>query len=757
VTKSFGRNVSYVNSTLLARGTNVVEDTLRNLLGKFYVVDENSTIQYEEYIAPPEEFESEVMTSDTTKNPFLSVKFKTNVEDAEREQESLGFATNTEETFFDHHFKRILPINLSLLEKVNKVGVAKYVDMNPTYNFYVPPYESLLRENGGIKENVLPNFYSIYSEGVYDQSDVTKINSLDGNFDTDLRAEFLSVMGKEEENIVDRYAEYYKQFSESANIIIKKKDIVSDEEDSRDGLTILNDISDGYDTFVFTDSSIPLLTTEASKAQSFPMYNEIKFSTDKNTAFANILRELKLGVDIINFIRATPPSDVLFGSSKQEYIPAPQEDTAPQEISTYKEEQLRTWNVKEWIVDRIFEDPDAGLKIGKRQDRPNQANGAIQELFTKMILGAKVNRLSKNKSRTYEQMMAGKSCYSEAVFYKITKYSSKDPITPITTYYVPNSGDLDVCRIIDTQVKYGKGYRYTIMSYVLVMGSQYKYQKINRGPNGTTNFTPIVNPSIMLMEMPFHVAENMLVLDSPPMAPEVSIVPFKNVDNKVLINFNGATGDRVLLPVEINSRDKIIINLLRQSQKRGDAKLRFKSDDAPTLFEIYRMDTPPKSYRDFEGKKIAEASTDNIATSAAFKDTITPNMKYYYTFRVKDIHNHFSNPTIVYELEMKKDSSAPFLSVSAFDMSTEKENKNQAPSKKMRRYVQIIPTVPQGLLNVSNSQLLNVKTVKNVTSVVLGVANEKLWGRKFRVRFTSKKTGRKIDLDVNFTVEHKLK
>lgn len=754
--KSFGKNVSYVNSTLIAQGENIVEDTLRNLLGKFYVLDENSTIQYEEYSNPPTEFSSKVSKSDLTKRSFLQVKFTSKVDNPKEEQQALAFVTNTEETFFDHHFKRTLPIDFSLLEKVNKVGTAKYIDTNPTYNFYVPIYESFIENNTNVTENVLPNFYSIYSEGVYEQDNVKKLNSLDGNFETELRSEFLSAIGKEEEKLRDRYSEYFTQYAQSANIIVKEKNIVSDTEDSRDGITILNDMSNGYNTFVFTESSIPLLTTEASKGESFPMYNEIKFSTDKNTTFANILKDLKLGTDIINFTQAGS-LDIRFGSTTQAYTPSPLKDVPPQETSIYKEAQIRTWDVREWIVDKIFTDPSVGVKIGDSQKEKTAANKSVQELFTKMLLGAKVNQFSKNKFRTFEQMMAGKASYSEAVFYKVIKYSSDEPNIPIMTYYVPNSGDLDICRLIDTQVKYGKKYRYSILSYLLVLGSQYKYETSNSADAETMNFTPLVSPSIKLMEVPFHLAEDMMVLDSPPMPPETSIVPFKNVDNRILVNFNGSTGDRDLVPVEIEPTDRATIDLLKSSQRRGDDKLKYKSDDAPSVFEVYRTMKAPKDYGSFEGMKMAEVTTGNIATSAAFKDSILPNEKYYYTFRAKDVHNHFSNPTPVFEVEMTKDSSAPFLNVNVFDMSEHEENKNQKPAKKMRRYAQIIPTVSQGLLNVSDSQLLSVNTVKDVTSVVLGVADEKLWGKKFRVRFTSKKTGRKIDLDVNFAVEHKLK
>ena len=105
---------------------------------------------------------------------------------------------------------------------------------------------------------------------------------------------------------------------------------------------------------------------------------------------------------------------------------------------------------------------------------------------------------------------------------------------------------------------------------------------------------------------------------------------------------------------------------------------------------------------------------------------------------------------------MKSSAGPPYMILNTIDFK-EEEAKNKKPFKTMKRYVQIIPTTPQGLLNVKSSNLLSATTVKGVSSVVLGVADEKLWGKKFRFRFTSKKTGRKVDLDVNFRSEHQLK
>jgi hypothetical protein len=75
----------------------------------------------------------------------------------------------------------------------------------------------------------------------------------------------------------------------------------------------------------------------------------------------------------------------------------------------------------------------------------------------------------------------------------------------------------------------------------------------------------------------------------------------------------------------------------------------------------------------------------------------------------------------------------------------------------MKRVMQIIPTTSQGLLNEEKSDLENVSSaleVWNSDDLFLGLDNEAVWGKKFKIRLTSKQTGRKFDLNVRFDHKH---
>ena len=131
-----------------------------------------------------------------------------------------------------------------------------------------------------------------------------------------------------------------------------------------------------------------------------------------------------------------------------------------------------------------------------------------------------------------------------------------------------------------------------------------------------------------------------------------------------------------------------------------------------------------------------------------------PNKKYWYTFRSVDNHGHISYPSPIYQVEIVDDHGAiyPIIEVVDFAPRTPKE-----PVKELKRLMQIIPSYAHGILNEEKSGIQDATSVKEMWSkdtLFLGVKDETLWGKKFKIRLTSKKTGRKIDINVVFEHEH---
>ena len=454
------KKATFINDPILLTGdgTSMVEDQFRVASRRHFILGEKNTFQFGTAIAPEIMIagtSSHVVLEDATAQKPSNIKFKfdnslpTQPGQDTAEQVFLGGHIDSTKPFFDFHFECDLPIRKNLLEKVNGVGTVDFIDPEPHYNYLVPTYEKVLINTPSLTENILPSFYSIYSQAVYEQQNVEAINSLGGNFTTPIVSEFVSTFNRDGENLTNRYSDYFKQFAESVNSTLEQN-----------GEEALRTLGDAYDTYIFDDSSLPTLTTEASKAMAFPMFNEIKFSTDSNTIFSNILKDLKIQTELIKEVINNPATanspSLLFGNTIAEVLPSSMKDTPPKSSNTYNSLSFPTWNIKQWIQSRIFTNDSAkGIVLGgPTATTTSEANQSIEQLLTKVLLSAKTNTFVKSNARTFTEMFSGQKCYSETVFYKIEKFSVDNPNRPITTFYIPNSDSLKECNFMDTQVVY---------------------------------------------------------------------------------------------------------------------------------------------------------------------------------------------------------------------------------------------------------------------------------------------------------------
>lgn len=268
------------------------------------------------------------------------------------------------------------------------------------------------------------------------------------------------------------------------------------------------------------------------------------------------------------------------------------------------------------------------------------------------------------------------------------------------------------------------------------------------------------------------------ITDKPPVPPDMLFVPYVGINNKVLIMLNSTTGERLEKPIildddditfireEYNSQYGLDVGLLTDAQLTGvdlslvDKLLQYRSDDPVKKYEIFRVDRKPTNYQSFKGFRIArieeKIGPDKDSTAASFIDTIQPNKKYWYCARAIDVHNNISNPTYIFEVEMV-DNRGQMYFISkpiAFD----------APmlnyKKQGRRYVAIRPRSSHTAYDPNSVQAANLGSVAidqppGAGAAILGLADieDSIWEKKFKIRVTSKKTGRKIDLNVTFKNE----
>ena len=866
-----GKAATYVSSHLLQRFSGSVHtgqgtvaaapgaDPIRRVLGAYHFVNSSGDIEYAiddpakkmaltYSIHWPEEFNplpSSYYNYNNCQPANIFLHFDdndVNTRDSASDIISSSVNTQSQWTYYhDDYYKKSLPLDRDDQEISNKIGKTDSINVASSYNSNTSGgktsagqiYEDATA-NDGISENVLPNFYTLYSEHVWKDpryrypvsglpKSLTEINGLGGSFSSDLREGFMLAIAAAlpAENEISQFEQYFKDFA------IALRDISPAE------VSPSSNLSMNYDTFIFDQHSLPLLSQEPAGGKMFPMHNNISFSTDRNATFADKLIEHKAERELLKYVswRKENPIDLnltrTIGRSVEQYTPTEfgtsevsknfslisEKRTiiqSPNYHASYNYPETDGTNLYRWAsekagffgefgTDKVFiGNPVIGSGPNRADEESRIRAVPTQRNIYFSVRGGPVKsfleEMESENGRTPQQVFEGDEAYSESIFYTIEKFTYPSPdapasnASPITTYYIPNSSQMDICNFIDTQVKYGKRYKYVVTSYDLVVSSVIQYS--NGGASFPAGETLCGPSSHQKSRMPIFIdtfenqtvlrksviatLENVVVADYPPLSPEVKIVPYRDMGDKILINLNSSVGDVDLFPVIIDSSEEANIQMLKDSQGRIDEKLRFKSDDIPGSFWIYRTTEKPKSFQDFAGHKWAEVSTGQSATAAATNDMIEPNTDYYYTFRTRDSHGNLSNPSAVYFVRMNDTNDGPhFLDLSVFDMenSTSKDEEIKDVVKAMRRYVQILPALSQGLLNVEDSDIPLVKTrtlpddtVETFESVdgvlggiTLGVADETLWNKSFKIRFTSKKTGRKVDLDIKFVTEHRVK
>ena len=364
------------------------------------------------------------------------------------------------------------------------------------------------------------------------------------------------------------------------------------------------------------------------------------------------------------------------------------------------------------------------------------------------------------KSRGITEIFENQNCQQFLLGYKIEKYLDNDATQPIQTYYTIENN------FIDTQLKYGRKYIYKTKVLVGIFGSSYSYsglqvsneENILDAPT-TEKYWAKVNveviPSFKILEYEIDSHETAFV-DTPMLIPHVTTYGAKD---KPIVNFlfqprlftMGDFGNLDLPPVgQLSEADRRIADLYGLV---GD--LRSANDYFTGIYEIYRLDKPPERKEDFADAFLTtvDESVDSgnldvtghpIKTInvdyARFTDFIIPNRKYYYAFRTLTYHGTPSQLTEPVEIELQKDSDEYKIVVKQYRYPVLVDYSYQ---RKAKRLIRILPNIERLLFSKEED--------KNNWELDSGSLVSNLGGSKtFKIRVTSKHTGKKMDLNVTF-------
>ena len=441
---------------------------------------------------------------------------------------------------------------------------------------------------------------------------------------------------------------------------------------------------------------------------NYPFYIEISIKNKTKTEFKDKLVELGLFEAFIEDYISSEKSIVTFNNT----------------------EKIKAFDMANWINQSDLSFSNASITVLKESDK--KVNNFTYNL-KKLNFAGFMRKQIKKHLRTYNEVIQDKLAYSEELFYRVDKIVDLTGEV-VQSFWIPADKRVE---IIDTQVRYGIKYRYETKVYYLVVGSVFEISKL-RGRSRIE-----IEPSIQVLELDYF-QDTCRIIQPPQPVPDVEFSNNQLSRNEIKMNIklNANSYTKEFIPLESSELSQ---NDLVDDYNKLKRKNYFQYETEHALFEVFKVPHIPKTYDEIDNFKISEIRHKEPSIGALFRDSIAINQTFYYVFRSINYHDLLSNPTPIYEVKLTEDADETFLHTKVVGLF--KENMFQ-PSLNLSNRIQLIPSslhtiIPQEI----EEGFTSVKG--NIDKVELGFAEKPIWGRRFKFRFTSTDTGKKIDINVN--------
>lgn len=432
----------------------------------------------------------------------------------------------------------------------------------------------------------------------------------------------------------------------------------------------------------------------------------------------------------------------------------------------------------------------------------NDFRTQLEELIRSQIFLDQMNQHIETAKleRSYADLLYGRKAYSEVIGYKVEKYRVDRPLgifgpeseTKVQEFLFMDNDNVERLEFLDTQIIPDKKYKYKIFTINFVIGTQYEYNEQassyswleadqetvrDNERDGRLALNVLSGRCISLIYAPFF-EKVVSTADKPPITPQVSFLPYQGVDNKYAILLQSGYGENLEKPIVVLREDKVTIQETYRTQaRRPGTEILYRSDSLPHRFEMIRIEEEPETYRDFDSPSAEIVSKEATGQTAFIMVDVEPNKYYYYIFRTIDAGG-ISNPTEVFRVRMVSYQNGIFMEMEPYEMYKKPEDF----SVSFARVLKITPNIEQKMINFDNvfQQLeqqqvnqesivrrlrdelgLNAladtrefqRTAPSVEDIRLGnkPVEESVWDKRFKLRCTSRTTGKKIDINFTFS------
>ena len=270
------------------------------------------------------------------------------------------------------------------------------------------------------------------------------------------------------------------------------------------------------------------------------------------------------------------------------------------------------------------------------------------------------------------------------------------------------------------------------------------------------DFRLTVEPSAKIVEVPIQ-EKTFKILDNPPNDLIAAPHHLKDQSNRLafFLSYDTFSPNTVPYPVALTPQDdQNKADYLAANDLSEDSFTQSESVSMAETFEVYRLSRMPTSYQDFENNlrksiDLRILKQGRIKLDAMFMERVRPNQKYYYTFRAINENGIAGEFTPIFEAELINDGGyvyGNFNQLTAEDLVTDNISE---PLMSFKKLFNVVPNI-QHLLIQSNDADFSDSAFSQVGKFGLGTAEDRIWGKTFKLRLTSKKTGKKIDLNIKF-------
>jgi len=384
---------------------------------------------------------------------------------------------------------------------------------------------------------------------------------------------------------------------------------------------------------------------------------------------------------------------------------------------------------------------------------------------------------------------------------------------PIQNFWFLNIEDVKQFKFHDSQIFYGQEYTYNVYKYVFVGGVQYTYDnlvlsrtiadlssdgdaassgwclemfdpdtgspsppilesrlisdlgnqfasdaQINSQEKYLADLNLTLEPSLKIVEVPIF-TKNVTVLDAP--TNKTGVKPFYYLDNSQKIGFTNRYLPHSLaaFPTAINSSEEQYRNTFLSSYDlMPNEEITFESVSMPSEMQIFRLDSRPQSLKDFDGNLISTVSLktenhDSYFTDKTVVDKVKLNTKYYYLFRIVNELGSPAHSSQVIETELIDDGGYKFATFEVIFENELPEPIFSNPTKGVKKLFNIVPNITNITLDDSEVDY-SQPALSQLNKIKFGDPSQDLvWDKKYKIRVTSKKTGKKLDINLTFKMD----